>query len=101
MAKEAGRSLPLSPFRRLVTDLMHFSRQVPAVTAERRMDLAPLQAVRQRCTPRPSPRWPQSFGRARACKCGFPAALPSARDARHRLRLRYRGADHSGRTPTL
>jgi pyruvate/2-oxoglutarate dehydrogenase complex dihydrolipoamide acyltransferase (E2) component len=46
MVKPVGRSLPLSPFRRLVTDLMHFSQQVPSVTADRRMDLSPLIAAR-------------------------------------------------------
>jgi hypothetical protein len=62
MTKEVGRSLPLSPFRRLVTDLMHFSRLVPAVTIERRTNLAPLQAARQRCTPRPA--WAVLFAKA-------------------------------------
>src|ERR1700730_2392274 len=38
MAKELGRSLALSPFRRLVADLMRCSQKVPAVTVERRMD---------------------------------------------------------------
>jgi len=54
MVKELGRSLALSPFRRLVRDLMRMSQRVPAVTAERRMDLAALQKARQRCTPRPA-----------------------------------------------
>jgi hypothetical protein len=62
MGKEVGRSFPLSPFRRLVVDLMHFSRQVPAVTVERRMDLAALAAARQRCAPRPS--WAILFAKA-------------------------------------
>jgi hypothetical protein len=62
MAKEAGRSYPLSPYRRLVTDLMQFSRQVPAVTVERRMQLAELVAARQLCTPRPA--WAVLFGKA-------------------------------------
>jgi hypothetical protein len=62
MAKSVGRSYPLSPFRRLVTDLMFFSRQVPAVTVERRMDLAALVAARRRCTPRPA--WAVVFAKA-------------------------------------
>jgi hypothetical protein len=62
MAKERGRSYALSPFRRLVTDLMRFSRQVPAVTIERRMNVADLAAARQRCTPRPG--WAIVFARA-------------------------------------
>jgi hypothetical protein len=62
MAKAAGRSIPLSPFRRLVTDLMCFSQRVPAVTVERRMDLAPLVAARQRCPLRPP--WSVLFAKA-------------------------------------
>src|SRR4051794_31019280 len=64
MAKEAGRSIPLSPFRLLVTDLMRFSRRVPAVTVERRMSLAALMAARQNCVPRPS--WAAMFAKAYA-----------------------------------
>ena len=62
MAKERGKSFFLSPFRRLVADLMYFSRAVPAVTVERRFNLAALQAARQRCTPRPS--WTGIFTKA-------------------------------------
>jgi hypothetical protein len=64
MAKEIGRSYPLSPFRRLVTDLMRFSRHVPAVTVERRLRLAALVAARQRCAPRPC--WAVVFAKALA-----------------------------------
>lgn len=64
MPKVRGRSYPLSPFRQLVTDLMHFSKQVPSVAAERRMDLRPLQAARQACTPRPG--WCVVFSKAYA-----------------------------------
>ena len=52
MPKAVGRYLPVSPFRRVVTDLMHFSAQVPSVTAERRMDLRPLVAARAARAPR-------------------------------------------------
>jgi hypothetical protein len=62
MAKAAGRSYPLSPFRRLVTDLMNCRRQVPTATVERRMDLAALVAARHGCTPRPS--WAAVFAKA-------------------------------------
>jgi hypothetical protein len=62
MAKVWGRSLPLSPFRRLVVDLMHFSQQVPAVSIERRMNLSALAEVRHHCTPRPS--WTVLFAKA-------------------------------------
>lgn len=62
MAKARGRSLPLSPFRRLVTDLMHFSQAVPAVAIDRRMDLRPLIAARAAATPRPT--WTVLFAKA-------------------------------------
>jgi pyruvate/2-oxoglutarate dehydrogenase complex dihydrolipoamide acyltransferase (E2) component len=62
MGKAVGRWVALSPFRRLVTDLMHFSAAVPAVTADRRMDLRPLAAARQVCNPRPS--WTALFAKA-------------------------------------
>jgi hypothetical protein len=62
MPKAIGRSLPLSPFRRLVTDLMSFSQRVPAVTVDRRMDLAALVAARRRCPVRPP--WSVVFAKA-------------------------------------
>jgi hypothetical protein len=64
MAKKAGRSYSLSPFRRLVTDLMNCHQQVPTATVDRRMDLAALVAARQGCTPRPS--WAAVFAKAYA-----------------------------------
>jgi hypothetical protein len=60
--KKTGRSFRISPFRRLVTDLMHFSAQVPRVTVDRRMDLGRLLLARQACTPRPS--WCAVFTKA-------------------------------------
>jgi len=60
--KAAGRSFRISPFRRLVTDLMHFSAKVPSVIVDRRMDLRPLVLARQACTPRPS--WCAVFAKA-------------------------------------
>jgi hypothetical protein len=62
MAKERGRSFSLSPFRRLVTDLMQFSQQVPAVTVERRMNLAAVALARRACSSRPS--WAVLFTKA-------------------------------------
>jgi hypothetical protein len=62
VSKAVGRWLPLSPFRRLVTDLMHFSRQVPAATADRRLDLGPLLDARRACASRPS--WTVLFSKA-------------------------------------
>ena len=54
MSKQSGRNLPLSPFRRLVVDLMHFCQKVPGATVERPMNLGSLLAARQACVPRPS-----------------------------------------------
>lgn len=62
MSKLAGRSLRISPYRRAVADLMHFSQQVPAVTAERRMDLSPLAAARASAPHRAS--WTVLFSKA-------------------------------------
>jgi hypothetical protein len=60
--KTPGRSFRISPFRRLVTDLMHFSAKVPRVTVDRRMDLGRLLLARQGCSPRPS--WCAIFTKA-------------------------------------
>jgi hypothetical protein len=62
MSKPAGRSYPITRFRRLVIDLMHFSQKVPSVTAERRMDLAAVVAARAKCNPRPC--WSAIFTKA-------------------------------------
>jgi hypothetical protein len=57
-----GHTLPLSNFRRLVTDCMHFSRKVPAVTIERPMNLSAVDEAREACWPRP--RWTAIFVKA-------------------------------------
>jgi hypothetical protein len=62
MSGATGRYIPVSYFRRLVTDLMHFSAKIPSVTLERRMDLARLVAARQACTPPPT--WSAIFVKA-------------------------------------
>lgn len=62
MSKPRGKTISISPFRWMVIDLMHFSRQVPAVTLERRMALAPLVEARAACNPRPS--WTAIFVKA-------------------------------------
>src|SRR3984957_17141010 len=62
--KAVGRSLPLSPYRRLVTDLMYFSQQVPAVAVDRRMDLRALIAAREASAIRPN--WTVLFSKAYA-----------------------------------
>lgn len=64
MSKLAGRSVPISPYRRVVADLMHFSQQVPAVTAERRMDLSALIEARSAAPLRSS--WTVLFSKAYA-----------------------------------
>jgi hypothetical protein len=81
MIGSSGRHVPVSPYRRLVIDQMHFTAQVPSATVERRMDLARLVAARKRCTPPPA--WSAIFTRAyalvaartpllRTCYLGFP-----------------------------
>lgn len=62
MSKPAGRYLPVSPFRRMVVDLMHFSAQVPSVAIDRRMNLSPLIEARRVSTPRPT--WSGLFCKA-------------------------------------
>ena len=62
MPKPKGRNLPVSPFRRLVTDLMYFSKNVPCVCMDRTMHLARVRAVRQNCLPRPC--WTAIFTKA-------------------------------------
>jgi len=62
MGNTSGRSVPVSWHRRLVTDVMSASRHVPAVTAERKMSLAPLMAAREASALRPG--WCTLFTRA-------------------------------------
>lgn len=57
-----GRRIRLSLPRRLIGDLLHFARQVPTVPVQRRMNLGPLLAARQRSQPRPS--WAALFTKA-------------------------------------
>jgi hypothetical protein len=64
MIKPIGRSKSVSPFRRLVADMMHFGQQVPAVTASRVMDLRPLRAAHAACVAAPA--WTVVFARAYA-----------------------------------
>jgi hypothetical protein len=54
MARNVGRSYPLSPFRKLVVDMMWVSAKVPSVIIERPMNLGSLAAARQRCAAKPS-----------------------------------------------
>lgn len=77
-----GTTVPFSPQRRLVCDLLHFARKVPSVPVQRRMNLASVVAARDRCPLRPS--WVAIFarayslvarddGRLRRAYLGFPA----------------------------
>jgi hypothetical protein len=76
MKEPTGRNLPLSLPRRFVCDLLHFARKVPTVPVQRRMNLAPLLAVRQAAQPRPS--WCAIFTKAYAFVA---AARPELRRA--------------------
>jgi len=62
MGEAYGRKLSLSPPRRLISDLMHFARQVPSVPVQRRMNVSRLVAARQLAEPRPS--WIALFTKA-------------------------------------
>lgn len=59
-----GRRVSLSAPRRFICDLMHASRHVPLISLERRMDLAPVLAARERVA-RP-PAWSLLFAKALA-----------------------------------
>lgn len=50
MGHSTGKYLPITPYRRNVVDLMHFSQKIPSVAADRRMDLSPLIAHRGECS---------------------------------------------------
>src|SRR5260221_280180 len=54
MSPTHGRSIPLSPARRLMCDLMHASRQVPLGAVERHIDLRAVREARRKCADRPS-----------------------------------------------
>jgi hypothetical protein len=64
MGEAIGRRLPISLPRRLVGDLLYFAQQVPTVPVQRRMNIAPLMAARERAVPRPS--WCSLFTKAYA-----------------------------------
>jgi hypothetical protein len=74
MPKRTGKTVWISPFRRLVIDLMTFSQKVPTVTVDRRMNLGALTEARQACFPRPT--WTALFTKA--------YSLVAARDERLR-----------------
>lgn len=62
-----GRYVSLSPARRLVVDYMWFSRDLPLVTVERRIDLTRLIEVRKQAVERPI--WAAAFAKAFAMVC--------------------------------
>lgn len=62
MSKQRGKYVPYTPFRKLVTELMHFSQKVPSVTADRLMRLAPVVEARQQSSPKAS--WSAIFAKA-------------------------------------
>lgn len=68
MGLPRGHTIPLSPPRRLMCDLLHFSRRVPLVAIERQFRLPALVAARQAADPRPS--WFTLFLKAYAVVCG-------------------------------
>lgn len=59
-----GRSIKLSPAKRLVLDVLHFSRGIPTVPVQKRMSIAPLVEARAACGK--SPRWTAIFVKAYA-----------------------------------
>jgi hypothetical protein len=64
MPQPAGASIALSPPRRIICDLLHFSRKVPTVPVQRRMQLAAVAAAREAAAPRPG--WCAVFTKALA-----------------------------------
>ena len=50
---ESGKTVAISPFRKLVIDFMHLGNTLPGVTLDRRMNLAPLVRARYDCRVRP------------------------------------------------
>ncbi|MSR31126.1 MAG: hypothetical protein EXR99_06410 [Gemmataceae bacterium] len=67
MSKPVGRNLPISPFRGIVIDLMHFSQKVPVAVAERKFSLGALKAARHMDPARPS--WTGIFAKAYGLVC--------------------------------
>ena len=59
-----GRAIRLSPAKRLVLDVLHFSRGIPTVPVQKRMCIAPLVQARAACGK--SPRWTAIFVKAYA-----------------------------------
>jgi hypothetical protein len=62
MSQPINRTVSLSPARRLVCDVMHFSKKVPIVIVERRLKLAEVANARSAARDRPS--WFAVFAKA-------------------------------------
>jgi hypothetical protein len=62
MSQPAGRTLPLSPPRRFICDLLRHAQRVPTVPVQRQMRLADVVAARAEAPQRPS--WPVIFAKA-------------------------------------
>src|SRR5689334_15027724 len=73
LARETGVYRAVSPYRRLVADMMQFAAAVPCATVERLMDLSALAAVRRAGTPPPS--WTALFVKAYALVAARTPAL--------------------------
>lgn len=67
MGKQRGRTIRLSPLRRLMGDFLRFSQKVPLVAIERRINIGPLVETRRNAQPRPS--WFALFLKAYATVC--------------------------------
>jgi hypothetical protein len=64
MTTPRRRTVPLSPARQVIGDLVHFAHQVPSVPVQRRINVAAAREARDRATPRPS--WVVLFTKAYA-----------------------------------
>jgi hypothetical protein len=64
MPHNAGFSLPLSPPRRFLCDLLHFAKQIPSVPVQRRINVRRVAEARALAVPRPS--WCAVFTKAYA-----------------------------------
>jgi hypothetical protein len=74
MHDQKGRTLPMSPPRRVVADLVAYARQVPSVPVERVMQVAAVRQARERLAVRPG--WCAIFTKAYAIVA---AAMPALR----------------------
>ncbi|MCY2971547.1 MAG: hypothetical protein NTZ30_12860 [Planctomycetota bacterium] len=61
MTKASGHYLSLSPYRKIVLDLMHFSAKIPIATVERKMSLSSVKIARQMSPDKPS--WTSIFAK--------------------------------------